>query len=209
MKRYWTLFAAMALLFLLLFGLVEAMGIPWLQDPRPLLDGIGIWPAALAVIALLIADVFIPVPASLLMIASGALFGIAGGAAVSLVGALGAAAAGFAFGRWGQSALHRWVDEEERRRANRLLRDWGLLAVAASRPVPILAETLAIFAGASPLGWRAFLLASLAGNLPAVLLYAITGATARDLDDTVLIFGLVMLVAGAVWLAGRRFGVER
>lgn len=214
MKRYWTLFAAVCVLCLVLFGLVEALHLPWLEDPRSLLASVGPGPAALLIIVLLIADVFFPVPASLLMVAAGALFGVAGGTAVSLCGALGAAAVGFAVGRRGSDALANFLGEDERRRADELLRRWGLLAVVASRPVPILAESLAIFAGASPLAWRPFLLASLAGSLPAAVLYAITGATARNLDNAFLIFGLVLLITGSVWTssvwwAGRRWsGVD-
>lgn len=208
MKRYWTLLFGMAVACLALFGAVEALHLPWIENPRLMLDPIGTVPAALVVIGLLIADVFLPIPSSLLMVASGALFGIAGGFSVSMFGALCAAAVGFAVGRRGGAALHRFVGEEESRRADHLLRRWGLLAVVASRPVPILAEGLAIFAGASPLRWRPFLLASLLGNLPAAALYAITGATARSLDNAFLIFGLVLLVTGIVWWAGRRLGGE-
>jgi hypothetical protein len=49
--------------------------------------------------------------------------------------------------------LERLVTAEERARANRLLERWGTLAIVVTRPIPLLAETVAIMAGASPLGW--------------------------------------------------------
>lgn len=208
MRSYWILLGLMSALFLALFGIVEALDVPFLTDPGPWLSGSGRWGAAAIGVGLLIADVFLPVPASLIMVAHGALFGIVGGTLLSLFGGLAASAVGFAVGRRGSVALHRWVPEAERRRADALLRQWGDLAVVVTRPVPILAESVAILAGTSPLGWRRFLVASAAGLLPVALLYALTGATAAHLDSAFLMFGLVMLVAALVWFGGRRLRNE-
>jgi uncharacterized membrane protein YdjX (TVP38/TMEM64 family) len=203
-RTYWLLMLGMGVVFLALFGLAEALHVPLLTDPQPFLDRAGLWGAAAIGAGLLIADVFLPVPASLVMVAHGALFGIVGGTLVSLVGSMGGAALGFAVGRWGSASLHRWVPADERRRADELLRRWGDLAVIVTRPVPILAESVSILAGTSPLGWWRFLGASFLGNLPACALYAATGATAARLDNAVLMFGLVLAVAALVWFAGRR-----
>ena len=204
MRSYWILLGLMSALFLALFGIVEALDVPLLTDPGPWLSGSGRWGAAAIGVGLLIADVFLPVPASLIMVAHGALFGILGGKLLSLFGGLAASAVGFAVGRRGWPALHRWVPEDECRRADALLRKWGDLAVVVTRPVPILAESVAILAGTSPLSWRRFLVASAARPLPVALLYALTGATAAQLDSAFLMFGLVMLVAALVWFGGRR-----
>lgn len=204
MRTYWLLVLGMGLAFLALFGLVEALHVPLLTNPQPFLDQVGLWGAAAIGAGLLIADVFLPVPASLLMVAHGALFGIVGGTLVSLAGSMGGAALGFAVGRWGSASLSRWVPADERRRADELLKRWGDLAIIVTRPVPILAESVSILAGTSPLGWWRFLGAAFLGNLPACALYAATGATAARLDNAFLMFGLVMAVAALVWFAGRR-----
>jgi uncharacterized membrane protein YdjX (TVP38/TMEM64 family) len=197
------LLALMSGLFLALFGVVQALEIPLLSDPGPWLSGSGRWGAAAIGFALLVLDVLLPVPASLIMVAHGALFGVAGGTLLSLAGALAASALGFGLGRWGSASIHRFVPESERRRADALLRQWGDLAVVVTRPVPILAESVAILAGTSPLSWRRFLVASAGGSLPAALLYALAGATAARLDSAFLMFGLVLLVAALVWFGGR------
>ncbi len=197
---------AMAAVFLALFLAVEALDLPLLTDPGPLLARSGRAEAAILGVTLLVVDVLLPVPSSLVMIGHGALFGLVPGALVSLAGGSGAAAVGFGIGRWGRGIVHRVVPESERRRADELLGRGGPLAVIVSRPVPILAETVAILAGTSSLGWARFLVAAVAGTIPAALLYAATGATAARLDSALLIFGLVMLVAGLVWVIGRRAG---
>jgi uncharacterized membrane protein YdjX (TVP38/TMEM64 family) len=206
MKRYWLLTGVMMASFLALFGLAEWLHVPLLTNPDPWLAKGG-WIAAALGVGLLVVDVLLPVPSSLVMIAHGALFGVVGGTILSLVGAVGAALFGFAIGRRGGPLLDRMVPADERRRADSLLQDWGDLAIIVSRPVPILAETLSILAGASPMSWGRMVLATLAGSVPAALIYALAGATARSLDNVALIFGLVIGVAGLFWLVGRRLRV--
>jgi uncharacterized membrane protein YdjX (TVP38/TMEM64 family) len=203
MRRYWTVVGLMLVVLLGLFGVVEALGVPLLTDPSPWLDKGGPM-AALVGVGLLIVDVLLPVPSSLVMIAHGAIFGVLAGTALSLIGSTGAAAYGFALGRRGGGPLARVVPAEERRRADRLLARWGMLAVIATRPVPLLAETTAIMAGASSMSWRQLMIAALAGALPAALLYALTGAIAASFTNGAMVFGLVLLVAGAFWWLGRR-----
>ncbi len=200
---------AMVAVFLALFGLVEAMGVDFLQDPSDWMQSRGKAAAAAAGVGLLIADVFIPVPASIVMLAHGKLFGIAMGSALSLLGSVGAAALGFALGRRGGPLLARLVTPAEKARADDMLREYGALAVLVSRPVPLLAETLSILAGASPMGWGRMLVATVAGNLPACLLYALAGATARDFVSGSLMMGLVLALAGLFWWAGRTGGRNR
>ena len=203
MRRYWTVVGVMLVVLLAFFGAVEALGVPLLTDPSPWIDRGGPM-AALVGVGLLIVDVLLPVPSSLVMIAHGAIFGVAAGTALSLIGSTGAAAFGFLIGRRGGGALARVVPAEERIRADRLLSRWGMLAVIATRPVPLLAETTVIMAGTSSMSWRQAMIAALAGAVPAALLYALTGAVAASFTNGTMVFGLVLLVAGAFWWLGRR-----
>src|SRR5918997_156129 len=163
MKRYRVVavpFLALFLILLILFLLSEALGIPLLTDPTPVLERGGML-GALVGVGLLVVDVTLPVPSSLVMVTHGALFGVAIGTLLSLVGSTGAALAGFAIGRRGGALLPRLVSANDREWANRLLTRWGMLAIIVTRPVPLLAETTAIVVGSSPLGWRRMELAAL------------------------------------------------
>src|SRR5678815_825922 len=148
MKRYLLTVVVLIACFTILFVIVEALGVPLLSDPTPWMRHGGVVAACIGV-GLLIADVVLPVPSSIVMVAHGALFGVLWGTMLSLVGSVGAAVFGFAIGRRG-----------------------GTLAIIVTRPVPLLAETVAIMAGASSMSWRAIILASIAGSLPPALLYA-------------------------------------
>jgi uncharacterized membrane protein YdjX (TVP38/TMEM64 family) len=201
-KRYLLIVAAMMAFFMILFLIVEALGVSILTDPTPWMKHGGVLTASLGV-GLLIADVLLPVPSSLVMVAHGALFGVVVGTLLSLLGSVGAALFGFTIGRRGGKFLDRVVAPAERSRANYLLARWGALAIIVTRPVPLLAETVSIMAGASPMSWTSVTLASLAGSLPPALLYALTGAAVANFQSTAMMFGVVLLVAGLFWLAGR------
>lgn len=202
MKRYLQITCGMLAFFLSLFFLVEALGIRLLVEPTPWLNRGGVAAAALGV-SLLVADVLLPVPSSLVMTAHGALFGIPGGTLLSLGGSTGASLFAFWLGRRGGRLLERLVSMEERERADYLLKRWGTLAIIVTRPVPLLAETVALMAGTSSMGWGSAASAALAGSLPPALLYALTGASVAKFRNTALVFVFVLLVAGLFWMFGR------
>ena len=201
MKRYLQMAAGLMVCFTILFLIVEALHVPLLSDPTPWMKHGGVVAAVIGV-GLLIADVLLPVPSSLVMVAHGALFGVLWGTILSLLGSVGAAVFGFAIGRRGGKLMERVVTPGERAHARNVLARWGTLSIIVTRPVPLLAETVAIMAGASSMTWRSLIVASCAGSLPPALLYALTGAAVADLQNTVMMFGVVLLVAGLFWLAG-------
>jgi len=200
MKQYGIIFVVVLGAVLSLFLIAEALDLPLLSDPTPWLDQGGLT-AALVGIGLLLGDVVLPVPSSLVMIAHGALFGITIGTALSLLGSTGATMVGYALGRRGARFLVQDVPDEDRRYANTLVGRWGLLAIIVTRPVPLLAETTAFMAGMSSLRWWEVLLGAVAGSLPAALLYAYTGALATSFESGIIAFGLVLTMAATVWLA--------
>lgn len=204
MKRYWILTGLMIAFFLATFGIMEAMHIHFMDDPTLWMNSHSSWIAASVGVGLLIADVFLPVPSSLVMIAHGALFGIPIGTALSMLGAMGAAWLGFGVGRRGGPMLSKLVTDKEKIRADALLKKWGAMAILITRPIPLLAETVSILAGASPMGWGIMTVAAFAGSLPETVLYAVTGATAKGFADDALMFGVVMAIAGVFWFVGKK-----
>jgi uncharacterized membrane protein YdjX (TVP38/TMEM64 family) len=202
MKRYLLVMGGMVAFFPLLFVAAELLGVPLLADPTPWLSRGGVAAACVGV-GLLVADVMLPVPSSLVMVAHGALFGVTLGTLLSLAGSVGAALVGFAIGRRGGRLFERLLTPEERERADRLLKRWGMLAVIVTRPVPLLAEAVTIMAGTSSMGWGRTAAAALAGSLPPALLYAVTGAAVANFQSTALVFVCVLMVAGVFWAVGR------
>lgn len=208
LRRYWITVLVISLFFLLLFGVAEIYKVPLLTDPSEWLNSRGILPAAIGVL-LLVADIWLPVPSSIIMTANGALFGVLIGTLLSITGSLGASLLGFGIGRAGSNMLRRLVTATEYERSELLMKRWGITAILITRPVPILAETVAILAGASSLGWARFTIASTVGISPVALLYALAGAKASDVRTGILIFPLVLLLTGIFWWIGRRLSGNR
>jgi uncharacterized membrane protein YdjX (TVP38/TMEM64 family) len=200
MRRYALLALALGAPLVAVFFAAHALGLSLLEDPRPALARLG--PAApLASIALLVADAVLPVPSSLVMIGNGAFFGAVGGTLVSTAGMVGATVAGFALGRGGTRFVARFTRESERRSMDVLLARWGGLAIALTRPVPILAETAALLAGTTSMSWGSLVAGALAGAVPISIAYAVAGAFAREASTGLAFLG-VFAGAGALWVLG-------
>jgi uncharacterized membrane protein YdjX (TVP38/TMEM64 family) len=203
MARFWIFTAVLQLSMLLLFFLVQALHLPFLAEDTSFLLSREKWVAGLAGIALLIADVVAPVPSSIIMFANGALFGPVWGTVLSLVGGMGAAAIGFWIGTGGERAARRWMGDTALSRAHAFFGRHGMIAVIVSRPIPIIAEAVSIIAGMARMPSRKFFPATLLGVLPTAIIYAVAGAYAADVNTSLYAFFAVMILAGAVWLAGK------
>jgi uncharacterized membrane protein YdjX (TVP38/TMEM64 family) len=154
--------------------------------------------------ALLVLDVFLPVPSSVIMIANGALFGWGPGTLVSAAGATAATMLGWGLGRLGRDAFRRWVHPDAHARAEELFRRHGLMAVVATRPIPILAETVAVVAGASGMRGERAAISGVLGSLPAAALYAWAGSRGLSAANDVAVFGFVIALAAVLWRLGER-----
>ncbi|MEA2183138.1 MAG: hypothetical protein QOF69_2323 [Solirubrobacteraceae bacterium] len=165
MKTYALAVAAICVAMLALFGIAQVLDLPLLSSESPNLGTAGPGAAA-ASFALRAGDVLLPVPSSALMLLNGSLFGPIGGAALSLAGSEAAALLGWAIGRCGGPFLKRVVSPAARDRAEALVRDRGALAIVLTRPIPVVAETAAILAGAAGMPLRRRALAAVVGALP-------------------------------------------
>ncbi len=197
MKKY-ILIAGMLFTFLIVFFLIaELLHIPFLTDNSIAgLTGRHLcWIGAL----LLMVDVFLPVPSSLVMITLGIAYGIFQGTFWAFLGVMASAVFGFFLGRKAQPFVHHFVSEKEQVRTNAFIRRWGMLGVIITRPLPLLAETTVLIAGTTDFTWKKLLLASACGNLPIAFLYAWTGATAKSINAGVWSFLLAIGAAGIFW----------
>jgi len=139
------------------------------------------------------------VPGSPLTIAAGALYGIAGGAIVSVIGATAGATAAYAIAR------HSTRDAVARVRGDRLraiedrLRGRGLLALFLLRLLPVVPfNALNYAAGATAIGVRDYLVATGFGIIPGVVLFAALGAGLDDPASPTFVVAALAVVALAV-----------
>jgi uncharacterized membrane protein YdjX (TVP38/TMEM64 family) len=150
-------------------------------------------PAAMLSVTLLALDAVLPVPSSLVMLANGAAFGPVGGAAVSCAGGVASLGVASWCGRRCRRGARRLVGDESPA-ASRLLARYGSVAVLATRPVPLLAESVAIAAAAGGMPTSRLVLAGTAGVVPVSILYAWAGAQG-DRPPAALLAGGLMAAA--------------
>lgn len=186
MKTLAKLVGALVALLCLLYLLAHACG--WLQ-PDAVEAQLSAWrqaPETAAWVApciagLLAADLVLPIPSSLVMMASGALLGPLTGTVSSFLGAMTGALLGFLLcRRFGQIAFHRLVGDAEYARVSAFLERYGAWAILLSRSVPMLTEVTSCVAGLGSMPLGRFLALASAGTLPLCAVYAIIGARAGD-----------------------------
>jgi len=160
--------------------------------------------AAAVVIALLVVDIALPVPSSLVMVLSGVAFGTTGGTAVALVGSIGGEWLGFELARrYGHRVTSRLLGEDDVAQLNGLFRTHGALAVMLTRALPVFMETMSLVAGLSAMPRRTFLWASLAGTAPVALAYAYAGAVARESGNLLPAAIFLIAITGLGWVVYR------
>lgn len=162
--------------------------------------------SGLILAVLLVADIALPVPSSLVSTALGALLGWASGAAVSTLGMTAACWIGYQLGRGvGRETARRLVSERDLTLLESAWARWGSGVILLLRAVPVLAEASAIFAGMSQMHLGRFLLLSLLSNAAISLVYSAVGAYAANIQSFLLAFVGAMLIPGSVLLAALRF----
>jgi uncharacterized membrane protein YdjX (TVP38/TMEM64 family) len=166
--------------------------------------------SAVVMIALLAADLFLPIPSSLIMVLSGAAFGVMWGSMFSLVGSIGGEWLGFELvRRYRQRAAEKIVGDEELERLARVFDRHGMSVVVVTRALPVVMETMSVVAGLSKMSRSSFLVASLLGTAPIVVIYAYAGVISRQTDSLLPAIIMLVAVAGLGWIIYRsRIDIE-
>lgn len=205
MRRWGVLAIAIALAVMLTKFVVEdVFGVDllptiqrWISHPGPA--------AATAVIGLLMVDIVVPIPSSIVMVLAGAVFGAVHGAILSLIGSLGCSIVGFELTRrYGRRASARLVGDEEIARLEGTFARHGAGAVFVTRPLPVVKETISVVAGLSAMPRRAYLVAATAGTIPEAVLYAYAGSASRQMGNIMPAVLILMALAAAAWMFRRR-----
>lgn len=202
----------LTLLFVVLAALVLGSWLIWggsmeerfsLTGSVAWLEGAGSW-AWLAGIGLLVSDLVLPVPGTVIMSALGYLYGPWLGGLAASAGAMTAGLAGYGAGRlFGERLARRWLGDHEFEKGRLLFGRGGGWIVALSRALPILPEVISCTAGLVRMPFGRFTLALACGSLPMGFLFAAIGAAGRDAPGWAIAFSI--LIPALLWLAARRW----
>jgi phosphatidylserine/phosphatidylglycerophosphate/cardiolipin synthase-like enzyme/uncharacterized membrane protein YdjX (TVP38/TMEM64 family) len=169
--------------------------------------------APLAVLAAYVVGGLLVVPVTVMIVATGIVFGPFFGAIYAFAGALLSAAVTYSLGqRLGRNTVRRLAGSRLNRITRRLAKK-GAMAIAAVRLLPIAPFTVVnAVAGASHIRWRDFLVGTAIGMAPGILVTVIfvdrvTAAVTDPGLGTIAALALVALIfVGAAVYVHRRFG---
>ncbi len=167
------------------------------------LESAGSWAWA-AGILLLVADLLLPVPGTVVISALGFIYGTIGGGLIAAAGLMGAGVSGYGAGRLlGETFARRWLGERDFEKGQALFSNGGGWAVALSRPLPILPEAVSCMAGLVRMPFGKFLTALACGSLPTGFCFAAIGEVGRFSVGSAT--ALSLIVPGLLWFATLRW----
>lgn len=201
---------------LIVIGLALAVLVPfaiWGEPMETWLDGdaavaslreLEPW-TAIAAIALLVADIVMPLPASGVMAALGVLYGpIAGGLLSALGNFLSGMIAYLACRQFGQRAARWFLGEVAFARDQERFERLGAVGVAGSRALPVLPEVTACLAGLLDMNLRRFMSALAIGACVTGFGFALLGHLGRG--EPALVVAIAIVVPPLLLLVvGRQF----
>ncbi len=174
-----------------------------LEGAREWMEGFGAW-AWVAGVALLVGDIVLPVPGTVVMSALGWMYGWFWGGLAAAGGSVLAGMTAYAACRWLGRPAARWIaGEDGLERARQLFAKNGGWLVAVSRWLPVLPEAVACLAGLARMRWRTFWLALVCGSVPLGFAFAAIGHLGQS--SPALALALSALVPAGLWWAARRF----
>ncbi len=167
----------------------------WLQKSGP-------W-AWVAGLLLLVGDVVLPVPGTIVISALGLIYGVVIGGLISSAGLILAGLVGYGIGRlFDERFARRWLGEKDYEKGKRLFEKGGGWVVALSRALPILPEVISCTAGLVRMPFGRFVGSLACGSLPMGFLFAAIGKTGREMPS--LAFALSLLIPALLWWLAKR-----
>ncbi len=205
MKRLLLLFVGLAILLLIPFLIWGDLFESWFTRRGTVewLRTYGTW-AWLPALLLLVGDLVLPVPGTVVMSAIGFVYGPLVGGLISALGAVLAGMVGYGLCRsLGRSAALVLLDEDELADGEQLFRNSGGWIVAISRWLPLLSETIACMAGLTRMPFLKFTIALVCGSIPLGFTFAVIGYAGVEYPLLA-----ILLSAGlppVFWYLARRF----
>ena len=170
------------------------VGLPTLTEVRQFFDDLG-WIAPVVFVLLYAASTVFLLPASVLTIGAGTIFGFGPGVALVLVGANLGALAGFVAARWLGRGSVEGVTRDRVRRLDERIGRHGFATVLVARLVPVIPFSTINYAfGLTSVTLRSYLLATVIGIVPGTTVYVAVGAFGFEPGSWPFVVTIVALV---------------
>lgn len=149
---------------------------------------------------ILVSDIILPVPSSIIMYSNGAILGMPNGFLLSLISVILSSVIGYFIGRGSSAILKSEVDIS----AKKILEKYGYAAILITRGVPIISESVCIVCGFNRYNFVVYLALNVAGYIPICLIYAYFGSIAANQNLFFISFGSSLLISFLLWAFGKK-----
>lgn len=167
-----------------------------MADTRLLIAGLGI--------VLLMIDVALPIPSSIISVMLCLLVGPALGALAITIGMSGGFACGYYLGRLlPKHSLRQWVGPQLWDSVSRQAASSGVIWIMVSRPVPVLAEATSIISGSLGVPFKPAMLAALLTSAGVAGCYSAAAIIGLSNGGFWLAFAASISLAASMWLLSR------
>lgn len=163
-------------------------------------------PAALAsaVAGILAADLFLPVPSSVVLTYSGQTLGVFVATLAGTLGLTVSSEIGYWIGRVGGRTANRWLADEDLRGLQGRTHRSALWWIVLTRPIPLIAEAATIGAGLARLSHTAYLLTVVIANAWVCLIFSGLGVLGGEAYQWPVLILSAVVPLGLTWLVKRR-----
>lgn len=153
---------------------------------------------AVALILLMVLQMFLfVIPNVFVMMVAIVTYGPFWGSAIALLGVFASSSTGYMIGKYlGPVTIHKLMNEKALKKTSEFIKAYGVTAIAITRLSSLSNDSLSIVAGLLKMRYRSYILATMAGITPLVVLLAIYGNNGKILKSLIWIAGvsLVLLI---------------
>ena len=150
----------------------------------------------LVLILIMIVQMFLfVVPNILVMVISIVVYGPVWGSIISLIGVFCSSSLGYLLGRYlGPVTVNKLIKTETQVKISDFIEHYGVGAIAITRLASLSNDSLSIVAGLLKMSYRKYILATLAGIIPLIVLLALYGRNGRIERALIWIAGISLLL---------------
>lgn len=153
----------------------------------------------IASFTILSADIFIPVPSSLVMILNGKVLGFFSGTLLSTTSGVLSSCIGFYLGRKSGSFINKFFSAKEQQVSTNIFCHYGKFSIPVSKALPIVSEAISFLSGTTGIPFRTFFWYSLFGHFIISTVYAYAGSFTSEIDSNLLSGAIILFVLLIFW----------
>jgi uncharacterized membrane protein YdjX (TVP38/TMEM64 family) len=154
--------------------------------------------------SILVSDIILPVPSSIILYLNGLVLGFAKGFLLSYSALVLSSIFGYGLGR-----ITSFRKKQDLSKAQAWINQYGYMAIIVSRGIPILSESLSYTAGFNRMKFNRYLISSSLGYLPFCVIFTFFGSKGASEGAFMWSFVASLFLAGVFWFIGKTYGVTK